>query len=76
MLKAIWPSLARLPNHLSPGANITTSGLLSFSTCLSHLSILTDQNIRDDVLSSVLDNSVSVLARITSENQVVIRGEG
>ena len=35
-----------------------------------------DQNIRDDMLSSVLDNPVSVLARITSENQVVIRGKG
>ena len=26
MLKAIWPSIARMPNHLSPSANITTSG--------------------------------------------------
>ena len=26
MLKAIWPSLARLHNGLDPGANITTSG--------------------------------------------------
>src|SRR6266436_478713 len=26
MLKAIWPSLAHLPNHLPPSANITTSG--------------------------------------------------
>ncbi|KAH7882152.1 NCS1 nucleoside transporter family [Phlebopus sp. FC_14] len=30
MLKAIWPSLAKLPNHLSPGANITSSGLLCY----------------------------------------------
>lgn len=30
MLKAIWPSLARLPNHLSPGANITSSGMLCY----------------------------------------------
>ena len=29
MLKAIWPSIARLPNHLPPSANITTAG-----TCL------------------------------------------
>ncbi|KIJ61261.1 hypothetical protein HYDPIDRAFT_42834 [Hydnomerulius pinastri MD-312] len=30
MLKAIWPSIARLPNHLSPNANITSSGLLCY----------------------------------------------
>ncbi|KAI0926219.1 hypothetical protein AcW1_008440 [Taiwanofungus camphoratus] len=30
MLKAIWPSLARLPNHLSPGANITTAGIMCY----------------------------------------------
>jgi NCS1 family nucleobase:cation symporter-1 len=26
MLKAIWPSIAHLPNHLPPSTNITTSG--------------------------------------------------
>jgi NCS1 family nucleobase:cation symporter-1 len=26
MLKAIWPSIAHLQNHLPPSANITTSG--------------------------------------------------
>jgi NCS1 family nucleobase:cation symporter-1 len=26
MLKAIWPSIAHLPNHLPPNAHITTSG--------------------------------------------------
>ena len=26
MLKAIWPSIARMPNHLPPSTNITTSG--------------------------------------------------
>ena len=26
MLKAIWPSTARIPNHLSPNANITSVG--------------------------------------------------
>ncbi|TCD70364.1 hypothetical protein EIP91_003716 [Steccherinum ochraceum] len=30
MLKAIWPSLAHLPNHLSPGANITTAGMMCY----------------------------------------------
>ncbi|KAH9948616.1 cytosine-purine permease [Amylocystis lapponica] len=30
MLKAIWPSLARMPNSLSPGANITTSGMMCY----------------------------------------------
>jgi NCS1 family nucleobase:cation symporter-1 len=30
MLKAIWPSIAHLPNHLSPNAHITTSGLICY----------------------------------------------
>ncbi|KAI1797159.1 NCS1 nucleoside transporter family [Ganoderma leucocontextum] len=30
MLKAIWPSLAHLHNGLSPGANITTSGMMCY----------------------------------------------
>ncbi|KAH9057611.1 NCS1 nucleoside transporter family [Lactarius vividus] len=30
MLKAIWPSIARLPNHLPPSANITTSGMICY----------------------------------------------
>ncbi|KLO16652.1 cytosine-purine permease, partial [Schizopora paradoxa] len=30
MLKAIWPSIAHMSNQLSPGANITTSGMLCY----------------------------------------------
>ncbi|TFY79951.1 hypothetical protein EWM64_g4056 [Hericium alpestre] len=30
MLKAIWPSLAHLPNHLPANANITTSGIMCY----------------------------------------------
>jgi len=30
MLKAIWPSIAHLPNHLPPSANITTSGMMCY----------------------------------------------
>lgn len=30
MLKAIWPSLARLPNHLPEKSNITTSGIMCY----------------------------------------------
>ncbi|KIY46588.1 hypothetical protein FISHEDRAFT_75507 [Fistulina hepatica ATCC 64428] len=30
MLKAIWPSTARIPNHLSESANITTSGMICY----------------------------------------------
>ncbi|KAF8272721.1 NCS1 nucleoside transporter family [Lactarius quietus] len=30
MLKAIWPSIARLPNHLPPSANITTAGMMCY----------------------------------------------
>ncbi|KAH0833952.1 putative permease [Lanmaoa asiatica] len=30
MIKAIWPSIARMPNHLPPHASITSSGLLCY----------------------------------------------
>jgi NCS1 family nucleobase:cation symporter-1 len=30
MLKAIWPSTARIPNHLPESANITTTGLMCY----------------------------------------------
>ncbi|KAI0747193.1 NCS1 nucleoside transporter family [Daedaleopsis nitida] len=30
MLKAIWPSIASMPNHLPENAHITTSGMLSY----------------------------------------------
>ncbi|EIW51596.1 NCS1 nucleoside transporter family [Trametes versicolor FP-101664 SS1] len=30
MLKAIWPSIARMPNHLPPDAHITTSGIMCY----------------------------------------------
>ncbi|KIK80864.1 hypothetical protein PAXRUDRAFT_833285 [Paxillus rubicundulus Ve08.2h10] len=30
MIKAIWPSIATMPNHLSPNASITSSGLLCY----------------------------------------------
>ncbi|THH16283.1 hypothetical protein EW146_g4322 [Bondarzewia mesenterica] len=30
MLKAIWPSLARLPNHLPESANITTASMMCY----------------------------------------------
>lgn len=38
MLKAIWPSIARMPNHLSPDAHITTSGMpTSYSNGLCNI---------------------------------------
>ncbi|KAI9061589.1 NCS1 nucleoside transporter family [Trametes sanguinea] len=30
MLKAIWPSIARMPNHLPAGAHITSSGIMCY----------------------------------------------
>ncbi|KAJ6545019.1 NCS1 nucleoside transporter family [Mycena vulgaris] len=30
MLKALWPSLSRMPNHLSPSAGITTAGMTCY----------------------------------------------
>lgn len=30
MIKAIWPSIATMPNHLPPGASITSSGLMCY----------------------------------------------
>ncbi|KAE9409408.1 NCS1 nucleoside transporter family [Gymnopus androsaceus JB14] len=30
MIQAIWPSAARIPNHLSPSSGITTSGMMCY----------------------------------------------
>lgn len=30
MIKAIWPSIATMPNHLPPSASITSSGLMCY----------------------------------------------
>ncbi|KAK1220819.1 hypothetical protein PQX77_016390 [Marasmius sp. AFHP31] len=33
ILKAIWPSTAKIPNHLPEGANITTVGMMCYLIC-------------------------------------------
>jgi hypothetical protein len=58
MLKAIWPSIAKMPNRLPVSANITSSGV-SFPL-LPIVICLLDQFFRIDVLLSLLAHPVSV----------------
>jgi hypothetical protein len=58
MLKAIWPSTARIPNHLSPSANITTVG--EFNTDLIIVTLSIEIAHRNDVLLLVLAHSASL----------------
>ncbi|KAF7796008.1 hypothetical protein EIP86_007177 [Pleurotus ostreatoroseus] len=44
MLKAIWPSIQRMPNHLSPGANITSS--VSFTSAQLPFLFMSPQRLR------------------------------
>ena len=75
MLKAIWPSLARMHNGLSLGANITTSGLF----CLKRGDAACQADVRarrNDVLLPLLAHSVSLHARLSSEDPMALHDQG
>ena len=69
MLKAIWPSIGRLPNHLSPSANITTAGTSSGPGLLLRSRRLL---YRDDLLLSLLAHSTPFYVRLTAEDTLVV----
>ena len=74
MLKAIWPSIAHLPNHLPPSANITTVGTFywtapksgQLSRCLFY---------RNDLLLSVLAHSAPFYVHLTAEDTLAFLGQ-
>jgi hypothetical protein len=72
MLKAIWPSIAHLPNHLPPSANITTSGarqLVFISWTNAH------EFRRNDLLLSLLVLSVPIYVRLSAQDTLAIFGQ-
>ena len=70
MLKAIWPSLAHLPNHLPENANITTSGKCYDVRVISGLPI--HYIYRNDVLFSVLATAIPFHAYFASEDSMAL----
>ena len=72
MLKAIWPSIARLPNHLPPSANITTSGTCPPDTAPKSGQHLRCLFYRDDLLLSLLVHSVPFYAHLATEDTLAI----
>lgn len=74
MLKAIWPSIAKMPNHLPVSANITSSGvsfpLLPIVKCLPY------HFLRIDVLLSLLAHSVSVFVCDSSQDPLAVLRKG
>lgn len=66
MLKAIWPSIARLPNHLPANANITTSGMFPYLRSVA--AFLTSECRRHDVLLPLLAHPISVHVCFAAEN--------
>ena len=75
MLKAIWPSIAYLPNHLPPSANITTSGTRQL--VFIKYSGLTTADVfrRDDLLLYFLVHSVPIYVRVSTEDTLAILGQ-
>ena len=71
MLKAIWPSIAHLPNHLPPGANITTSGARPLSNSQTNAHVFR----RNDLLLSFLVDSVPIYVRLSTEDTLAVLGE-
>lgn len=76
MLKAIWPSVARVPNHLSPDANITTVGTtLSNIIPFIQTCIADSLRFRRHVLLPLLASPVPFHAHLTPADQVLLHGQ-
>ena len=72
MLKAIWPSIARIPNELPPSSNITTVGEPIFLQDPAACPLIL---CRIDVLFLILDTSASPDVGLASENQTFVHCE-
>ena len=73
MIKAIWPSFARFPNHLPASANITSAGLRLHSYFVIPASLIQFPiPTRAIILLHILAYPVPVLAGITPPDPLVI----
>ena len=71
MLKAIWPSLVRLPNHLPANANITTAGEGRYNRRPTHSHVCYSHH----VLLLVLVDTIPLHAGVTAENSLALLGQ-
>jgi hypothetical protein len=75
MLKAIWPSIARLPNHLPPSANITTSGTCPLDPASESRQHLRCLFYRDNLLLSLLVHSAPFYAHLATKDTLAVFGQ-
>ena len=70
MLKAIWPSIAKIPNELSASSNITTAGepMMFLQDFTVYLLILW----RNDLLLHILDTPASPDVDLAPEDQTFV----
>jgi hypothetical protein len=69
MLKAICPSIAYLPNHLPPTANITSTGLQT--TMAAPLS-LSNISHRSHVLRDLLDSTTTIRGHVSATHPLCL----
>ena len=74
MIKAIWPSIAHLPNHLPVSANITTSGTYPCRFVAPPFNLSRPQ--RPFVLLPLLAHPISVHVYLAPEDSMVVCGKG
>ena len=72
MLKAIWPSVAKIPNELPASSNITTPGEPIFLQDSTACPLIL---CRNDVLLHILDTSASPDVGLSSEDQTFVHCE-
>lgn len=72
MIKAIWPSIARMPNHLSPSASITSSGKADGMSKLC----IRSPFFRSPMLLHLLADPVSLHAHPTTQSEVFVLRQG
>ena len=72
MLKAIWPSIAKIPNELPASSNITTAGGPIF---LQDSTLCLQIPCRNDVLLLILDTPASPDVGLASEDQTFVHCE-
>ena len=71
ILKAIWPSIAHLPNHLPANANITSSGMFHYLSRFQQRSYVS----RNALLFYLLVHSVSFLVHLAPETTISLPGK-
>lgn len=72
MIKAIWPSIVKMPNHLPANASITSSGNTDGTSKLS----MNSPFLRPPMLLHLLGDPVTLHAHVSTKNQVFVPRQG